>query len=83
MIIVRSPLRVSFFGGGTDYEQWFSKNQGVFLSMAIDKYCFSVVKHTMHLSNYNYRVSWKYVEEVDDIEHIGQPIVREVLKYFE
>ena len=83
MIIVRSPLRVSFFGGGTDYEKWFSKNKGAFLSMAIDKYCFSVIKYTIHLSNFNFRVSWKQVEEVNQIEEIRQPIVREVLKYFD
>ena len=83
MIIVRSPLRISFFGGGTDYEKWFSQNKGAFLSMAIDKYCFSIVKYTIHLSNHNYRVSWNQVEEVNQVEDIKQPIVREVLKYFD
>ena len=81
MIIVRSPLRVSFFGGGTDYEKWFKKNKGAFLSAAIDKYVFSLVKHTINLSSYKYRVSWKIVEEVSKSNDIQQPIVREVIKY--
>ena len=81
MIIVRSPLRVSFFGGGTDYEKWFLKNKGAFLSTAIDKYVFSLVKHTINLSNFRYRISWKIVEEVSNSNQIQQPIVRESIKY--
>ena len=81
MIIVRSPLRVSFFGGGTDYEKWFLKNKGAFLSTAIDKYVFSLVKHTINLSNFRYRISWKIVEEVSNYNQIQQPIVREIIKY--
>ena len=81
MIIVRSPLRVSFFGGGTDYEKWFLKNKGAFLSTAIDKYVFSLVKHTINLSDFRYRISWKIVEEVSNYNQIQQPIVRETIKY--
>ena len=44
MIITRAPFRVSFFGGGTDYVEWFSKHGGSFLSLAIDKYAYITLR---------------------------------------
>ena len=43
MILCRSPYRISFFGGGTDYEEWFKVHGGEFLSTAINRYCYSMI----------------------------------------
>ena len=40
MISSKTPYRVSFFGGGTDYKKWYQENEGGFISMAINKYCY-------------------------------------------
>ena len=45
MIIVRTPLRISFFGGGTDFPEFFSENGGAVLGTAIDKYIYHTVSH--------------------------------------
>ena len=44
MIITRAPYRISFFGGGTDYPEWFSKNGGSFLSLSINKYAYIALR---------------------------------------
>lgn len=80
MIICRSPYRVSFFGGGTDYEKWFKKNSGAFLSSAINYYCYSIINLRDVSAKPNYRVIWRIIENVSKLEKIEQPIVREALK---
>ena len=54
MIISKSPFRISFFGGSTDYEEWFSKNGGAFISLAFQKYSYSLVKRLPKNSNKKY-----------------------------
>jgi len=82
MIITRTPFRISFFGGGTDYPAWYRKNGGAVLSATIDKYCYLLVRHLPPFFEYRYRVRYSTNENVlthDEIEH---PSVRESLKYF-
>ena len=81
MIICRSPYRISFFGGGTDYSEWFEDNGGAFLSSAINQYCYSIINFRESLNNPQYRVIWKIIEQVKDLEKIEQPIVREAIKF--
>ena len=80
MILCRSPYRISFFGGGTDYEEWFKINGGEFLSTAINQYCYSMINIREDSKKTNYRILWKKIEEVSKIEKIQQPIVRESIK---
>lgn len=80
MILCRSPYRISFFGGGTDYEEWFKINGGEFLSTAINQYCYSMINIRENSKKTNYRILWKKIEEVSKIEKIQQPIVRESIK---
>ncbi len=82
MIVSRSPYRISFFGGGTDYEDWFSSNGGAFLSMAINYYTYITLRIKPEFQKKQFRVLWRLSEEVDDIESIQHPIVRETLKLF-
>jgi D-glycero-alpha-D-manno-heptose-7-phosphate kinase len=80
MIIVRTPFRISFVGGGTDIRSYYKDSPGKVLSTSIDKYIYVVVKRQIGIVEYKYRVNWSKVEfknSIDDIEH---PIVREALK---
>ncbi len=82
MIVSRSPYRISFFGGGTDYEDWFSTNGGAFLSMSINYYTYITFRIKPDFQEKQFRILWRLAEEVDDIESIKHPIVRETLKLF-
>lgn len=80
MIIIRAPLRVSFFGGGTDHPSWFRTGEpGAVLSTTINKYLYIQLRRLPAVFDFNYRVVWKQVEQVKTIEEIEHPIVRTVL----
>ncbi len=79
MIISRTPFRISFFGGGTDYPPWFRKNGGAVLSTSFDKYTYITCRVLPPFFDHKYRIAYSKVEnarEVGDIEH---PAVRAVL----
>jgi len=80
MILTRSPYRVSFFGGGTDYEDWFSVHGGAFLSMSINYYTYISLRIKPEFQEKKFRVLWRLAEDVSSIEEIQHPIVRESLK---
>ena len=82
MITTRSPYRISFFGGGTDYEDWFSSNGGAFLSLAINYYTYITLRIKPKFQQKEFRILWRLAEEVQDINDIQHPIVRETLKEF-
>ena len=81
MIISRAPLRISFFGGGTDYPEFFRHESGAVLATAIDKYSYVTASPFLsHLFDYSIRVSYRKVElarQRSDIEH---NVYRECLK---
>lgn len=79
MIISRTPFRVSFFGGGTDYPGWYRENCGAVLSTAINKYCYITCRHLPPFFEYKYRVRYYLREEANSIEEIQHPSVRECL----
>jgi len=81
MIITRTPLRISFFGGGTDYPVWFSQNGGAVLSTAIDKYCYITCRRMPPFFDYRSRVSYSKVENVANNEAIEHPSVRGCLQF--
>ena len=82
MIISKSPFRISFFGGSTDYEDWFTFNRGAFISLAFQKYSYSVVKRLPKNSEKKYHVQWRIRESTNNPNNIKQPIVRESLRYY-
>ena len=82
MITTRSPYRISFFGGGTDYEDWYSNHGGGFLSFAINYFTYITLRIKPKFQEKEYRVLWRLAEEVKNIEDIKHPIVRETLKKF-
>ena len=70
MIISRTPFRISLFGGGTDYPDWYKVNQGAVISAAINKYCFITLRELPPFFPYKYRVRYYNREEASSIEEI-------------
>jgi len=81
MIISKTPYRVSFFGGGTDYPQWYLKEGGAVLSTTIDKYCYITCRILPSFYEVKYRIVWAHIENVSSIAEILHPAVREGLRY--
>ena len=77
MIITRTPFRISFAGGGSDFPSFYAEEPGMVLSAAIDKYMYLTVKKAFGAT---YRVSYSRTELRERIEDIEHPIVRECLK---
>ena len=81
MIITRTPFRISFFGGGTDYPAWFEENGGAVLSTTIDKYCHVSCRYLPPFFGYKSRVAWSKVQLVNSWQEIEHPAVRGALRY--
>ncbi|HEY59175.1 MAG TPA: kinase [Anaerolineae bacterium] len=81
MIISRTPFRVSFFGGGTDYPEWYRKEGGAVLSTSIDKYCYITCRALPPFFGIKHRVVWRHVETVESINTILHPAVKAGLRY--
>lgn len=82
MIISRAPVRISFFGGGTDYPEYFRENGGAVLATAIDKYSYVTASPFLsHLFDYSIRVSYRQVELVKCVSEIQHNVYRECLKH--
>lgn len=76
MIISRTPYRVSFFGGGTDYPEWYRRHGGAVLATTIDKYCHLSCRYLPPFFDYRYRVVWSKVENRREASEIEHPVVR-------
>jgi len=83
MIISRTPHRVSFFGGGTDYPAYYLEHGGKVLSVSIDKYCFLSVRKLPPFFAHKHRIVYSKMENVNTINEIMHPSVRETLRYSE
>lgn len=81
MIITRTPLRISFFGGGTDYPAWYKENGGAVLNTTINKYCYISCRYLPPFFNYKYRIRYIEREETQAVGEIKHPSVRECLKF--
>lgn len=81
MILAKTPYRVSLFGGGTDYPEWFEANGGFVLGMAINRYCYTGVKRMPPGQSMRYRVQYRRVDDCMEIAEIGHPGVRGILRY--
>ena len=81
MIISRAPVRISFFGGGTDYPEYFREHGGAVLATAIDKFSYVTVSPFLsHLFDYSIRISYRQVELVKSVDDIQHNVYRECLK---
>ena len=80
MIITKTPFRMSFFGGGTDMENFFKENGGAVLSTTFDKYCFVTVRHLPRFFDYRTEISYSKTERVTSVDDIQHPAVRNAMK---
>jgi len=81
MIITRTPLRISFFGGGTDYPVWYREHGGAVLSTTIDKCCYITCRHLPPFFEYHSRISYSKLENVNQNSAIEHPSVRGCLQF--
>ncbi|MBF0387009.1 MAG: kinase [Candidatus Omnitrophica bacterium] len=81
MIISRTPFRISFFGGGTDYPAWFKDHPGAVLATTIDKYCYLTVRYLPPFFEHRSRIIYSKMEHVQGVDEIDHPSVRETLRY--
>ena len=81
MIISKTPFRISFFGGGTDFPDYYKKFGGEVISTSIDKFCYVQLNNLNNIYNYNYRLVWSKNEKVSNINSIKNPCIKAALKY--
>jgi len=81
MIISKTPFRISFFGGGTDYPAWFENHGGKVLSTTINRFCYLTCRYLPPFFRHKYRIAYSKVETVQSIKDIEHPAVRAVLDY--
>jgi D-glycero-alpha-D-manno-heptose-7-phosphate kinase len=81
MIISRTPFRISFFGGGTDYPIFYRENGGAVLSTTINKYCYIICRYLPPFFEYKFRIRYSSREETQTVDDIIHPSVRECLRY--
>ena len=81
MIISRTPFRMSFFGGGTDYHGWYNEHKGAVLATTIDKYCYITCRYLPPFFDHKSRIIYSKMEHVHTIDEIDHPSVREVLRF--
>lgn len=83
MIVSRTPFRLSFFGGGTDYPAWFRHHGGTVLSTTINKYCYLSVRYLPPFFEHRIRVVYSKIENCQTIDEITHPAVRETLRFLD
>ena len=79
MIITRTPFRMSFFGGGTDFEEYFKEHGGAVLSTTFDKYCYVSVRHLPRFFDYWNEIIYSKIERVKHTEEIVHPAIRNAM----
>ena len=83
MIITKTPFRMSFFGGGTDFPEFYQKNGGSVISTTFDKYCYVTVRHLPRFFEYKTHLTYSRMEYVNSYEEIEHPAIREAMKYLD
>jgi D-glycero-alpha-D-manno-heptose-7-phosphate kinase len=82
LISSRTPLRVSFFGGGTDYAQYYERRPGAVVGMAIDRYIYISALRLAQIIDYKYRISYSRLEKVNHTRELEHPVIRAVLDHY-
>ncbi len=83
MIITQTPFRMSFFGGGSDFPEFFKEYGGAVISSTFDKYCYVNVRHLPRFFDYSTELSYSKIERVTSVEEIMHPAIREAMKYLD
>lgn len=80
MIITRTPFRMSFFGGGTDLQEFYEEHGGAVLSSTFDKYVYVTVRHLPRFFDYKNQLTYSKIERVNDIDEMEHPMVKNAMK---
>ena len=80
MIITQTPFRMSFFGGGTDFKDYYEKHGGSVISTTFDKYCFVTVRHLPKFFEYKTHLTYSKMEYVNSYDEIQHPAIREAMR---
>ncbi len=83
MIITQTPFRMSFFGGGTDFPDFYREHGGAVISTTFDKYCYVNVRHLPRFFDYSTELSYARTERVNRVEDIEHPAIREAMKHLD
>jgi D-glycero-alpha-D-manno-heptose-7-phosphate kinase len=81
MIICRTPYRISFFGGGTDYPNWYREHGGTVLATTINKYCYLMCRYLPPFFEHRLRIAYSRIETCQTVDEIAHPAVRECLRF--
>ncbi len=82
LVISKTPVRISFFGGGSDYTEYYLRKKGAILGTTIDQYTYVTVKKTSPFFPHKMRLSYSKVEAVNSLEEIEHPSIRECLRFY-
>lgn len=81
MVITQTPFRMSFFGGGTDFPEFYKEHGGSVISSTFDKYCIVNVSHLPRFFDYSTQITYSKIERVKTVEEIEHPAVRNAMKF--
>ena len=82
MLLAKTPLRISLFGGGTDFPQWYKNNKGLVISSTIDKYCYVLLRTLPPYFHFKYRLRYYQMELVKNVNQIKHPVIKNILKIY-
>ncbi len=83
MILSQTPYRISFFGGGTDYPEWYRENGGAILSTTINKYCYISCRYLPPFFEHKHRLVYSQIEDVKNISEIKHRAAKAVMQYMD
>lgn len=83
MIITKTPFRISFFGGGTDFPGYYNEHGGAVISTTFDKYCMVSVGHLPRFFEYSNQLTYSKIERTKTVDEIEHPAVRNAMKYLD
>lgn len=83
MIITKTPYRISFFGGGSDYPSWYERYGGLVINCTINKHVYISIRELNKFFKHNYRISYSKIEETCNVNDIQHSVVRECLKKYQ
>lgn len=83
MVITKTPFRMSFFGGGTDFPEFYNEHGGAVISTTFDKYCYVNVRHLPPFFDYSTELSYSKIERVKTVKDIEHPSIRECMKFLD
>ena len=83
MVITQTPFRMSFFGGGTDFKEFYEEHGGSVLSTSFDKYCYLTVRHLPRFFEYANQITYSVIERTNTAGDIRHPAVREAMKWLD